>query len=178
MTGVHEGHHVSDAEAAAVLDYATSVLKTLGMAQWVVLIMQEPCDEEAQATVQWVEGRYLAQIRLGENWMELRDEVRRNTITHEILHLVHSRVSDTIDDAHEFMRGHEYRPWRRRAQREIELMVDHFATALADTHRLTEAWEDAHNPPAPVSLGFDGTSDGPIVAVTHGEDGTFKVDHL
>jgi hypothetical protein len=132
-----------------VLAYATNVMKTLGMAQWVVIIMHEPCSDDANASVEWVDGRYVAQIRLSQDWMQLRDEVRRNVITHEILHLVHCRVSDSIDEGRDLMHAHEWSPYRRRIQRETELMVDHFATFMADTHRLVDAWHEAHGRSVP-----------------------------
>jgi hypothetical protein len=143
-TPAHLGHHVTDAEADAVLQYATTVMKTLGMAQWVVLIQQDPCDEDAYASVESVTGRYVAKVFLSDGWMDLSTDVRRNTITHEVLHLVHARIDAEIDDTQDLMHDHEFDAFKRRYKRETELMVDHFATFMADTHRLTEAWDVAH----------------------------------
>lgn len=142
----HLGHHVTDAEAGAILDYATQVMKTLGMAQWVINIQQDPCDDDAHASVEPVYGRYVAKVSLHENWMDLSTDVRRNTITHEILHLVHMRIDAEIDDTQDLMHDHEFDTFKRRYKRETELMVDHFATFMADTHALPDAWDQARQP--------------------------------
>lgn len=152
MGGRHTLSHVANHEADAVLEYATDVLKTLGMANWVIFIMDDPCTGDAYASVEPVEGRYVAQIWLADDWMDLADDIRRNSITHEVLHLVHARINSVISDAEEFMHDYEYAAFKRRYMRETELMVDHFATFMSDTHRLVDAWDDAHTTSEPAEV--------------------------
>ena len=137
-------HHVSDTEATAVLHYATSVLATLRMPKWTVLIMEDPCDEDALASVTPVDGRYSAQLYLSKDWEELSNDARRICVTHEILHLMHRNVSTVVlDDTVDLMHDWEHDRWARTVRREFELMVDHLAHFLGETHNLIEAWDEA-----------------------------------
>lgn len=137
-------HHVSKREQTRVLDYATAVLATLRMPKWTVLLMEEPCGDDAIASIEPVEGRYVAQLYLCADWHTKSSDVRRETITHEMLHLVHRNVSTVVlDDSADFMHDHEHDDWSRRVRRELELMVDHLASFMAATHDLTGEWEAA-----------------------------------
>lgn len=87
----------------------------------------------------------MANLAVHREWMSLDYEDRREVITHEVMHLVHARVSDVAhDDSEHLMHDHEHNDWWRRVQRELELMVDHLASLLGHTHALSEAWDAAH----------------------------------
>lgn len=137
-------HHVTQKEIDAVLAFAIEVLVALRMPAWTVLLMWDPCGDDALATIKPIDGRYVAELHLCADWMDRSDEVRRNTITHEMLHLVHARVDSVIDDTTNLMHDHEWENLRNQYVREMELLVDHFATFMSNTHTLEKAWEVAH----------------------------------
>lgn len=136
--------HVTKREAQAVADYAADVIALLALPRWRILIMEEPCDDDCIASIDSVEGKYTAQLWLCTDWMKRADDERRDTITHEVLHLLHFRVDHIIADARDLMHDHEHDALHHRYRRETELMVDHLAGFLADTHRLRDAWEHHH----------------------------------
>lgn len=148
--GQKHGSHVSDAEATAVLDYATNLLATLRMPAWTVLIMENPADDDCLASVVPVDGRYSAQLYLCADWEKRSHEERRTVVTHEILHLLHRNVSVAVlDDSQDLMHAWEHEQWERRVRRELELMVDNLAHFLAETHTLVEAWDAAQRKARP-----------------------------
>lgn len=137
--------HVSKREAQAVCTYAASLCEVLRMPGWRILVMDKPCDRDANASIKWIDQRYVAEISLGEGWMTVDYDQRRECITHEVLHLLHSRVSTVVlDDSAAYMHDHEHDDWSRRVRREFELMVDHLAQWMATTHSLVESWDAAH----------------------------------
>lgn len=132
--------HVSKREAQRIANYAVTVCDLMRMPKWKILVMEDPA-EDAYAAINWIDQRHVAQLWLSPEWMKLDTDTRRNAITHEVMHLVHARVSTaTFDDSRHLMHDHEHDDWVRRVRREFELMVDHLATFIADTHRLEEAW--------------------------------------
>jgi hypothetical protein len=143
--------HVTDEEAEAIVEFAATVVGALGLPRWTIMVMEAPTTDEddAQATVKPVDGRYVAQMHLNAEWMTYDDETRRQAIVHEVLHLIHARVNDAVSDAKFLMHDYEYDALWARYQRETELMVDHLALFLDDTRTLKEAWDKAHDKTPP-----------------------------
>lgn len=136
--------HVSKREADRIVGYAVAVCDLMRMPKWKILVMEDPAENDAYAAINWIDQRHVAQLWLSPDWMKLDTDTRRNSITHEVMHLVHARVSTVaFDDTRHLMHDHEHNDWTRRLRREFELMVDHLATFMADTHRLEEAWTAA-----------------------------------
>ena len=136
--------HVTNREAQAVADFAAEVLGALSMPSWQVLVMEKPAHEDAVASITPVEGKYTAQLYLCSDWMKRTDQDRRETVVHEVLHLLHFRINHVIADAADLMREHEHDALEVRYRRETELMVDHLAKFLSRTHTLEQAWDVAH----------------------------------
>lgn len=136
--------HLTSREAQAVADFATEVIGALHLPGWQVLVMEEPADGDCIASIDYVDGKYTAQLYLCSDWMKRTDAERCETVVHEVLHLLHFRVNHVIDDARDFMHHHEHDALSRRYRRETELMVDHLAKFLSRTHSLSEAWAAAH----------------------------------
>lgn len=137
--------HVTKREAQAVCDFAVNVLTALHMPGWQILVMEEPADEDELAAIRPVDGKYTAQLWLCSDWMKRSDEERRETVVHEVLHLLHFRINHVVDDARDLMHDHEHDAMQRRYFRETDLMVDHLAKFLSCTHSLEEAWAAAHS---------------------------------
>lgn len=137
--------HVTKREAQAVTDYAADLIALLALPRYRVLVMTDPADDDAIAEIDTVEGKWVARLWLASDWMKRTSDERRETITHEVLHLIHQRVDAVvIEDARQLMHDHEADDLARRYTRETELMVDHLAVFLAETHALQAAWDKAH----------------------------------
>ena len=136
--------HVTNREAQAVCDFAKNVVEALHMPGWQILVMEDPADDDAQATIDWVYGQYTAQLYLASDWMKRSDANRREVVVHEVLHLLHFRINHVFDDAADLMHDHEHDALMKRYRRETELMVDHLAKFLSRTHTLEQAWDHAH----------------------------------
>lgn len=126
-------------------DFAIDVLQLLNMPGWQVLVMEEPAEEDAVASISPVYGKYTAQLYLGSDWMKRTDDDRCETVVHEVLHLLHFRINHVIDDARGLMRDHEHDALEVRYRRETELMVDQLAKFLSRTHTMRESWDTAHS---------------------------------
>lgn len=145
-------HHLTNVEADAVADFACEILGALRMPQWTILIMEDPADDDCLAEIKPVDGRYVAQLYLSKEWMQRSTQERRGTIVHEVLHLVHARLSDAvITDSLHLMHDHEHDDWSRRVRREFELMVDHLAFFISNTHNVMEVWEQSQAQARPKS---------------------------
>jgi hypothetical protein len=137
--------HVTKREAQAVADFATDVCAALHLPGWRILVMDDPADDDNNAEVRTVDGRWVAQVYLSPKWMSLTDDERRDTVVHEVCHLLHARLEDAVlTDSRGYMHDHEHDDWSARVKREFELMADHLALFLADTHTLRQAWDKAH----------------------------------
>lgn len=138
--------HVTSREAQAVADFACELLGYLDMPGWRVLVLEDPCDTDATASIDNVFGQYTAQLRLCGDWMKLPDEKRLETVTHEVVHLLHIRINHVFEDAQEYMHDHEHESLMRRYRRETEYMVDHLAKFIARHSTIRQVWDNAHKP--------------------------------
>lgn len=129
--------HITDAEATRIASYMGAMMRLFGLPAWRILIMEDPCDEDANASIQVVYGQHCAQLYLCDDWSSLPDETRFEVITHEVCHILHFRIDNTFD----LLKSHKH--WRSAYEvyrHETELMVDHLVQVLMETHRLKEAW--------------------------------------
>lgn len=137
--------HYTAREGKAVLSYARAVAVFLGLPRWDIALAPDPCNKAHDAEVAYVEERNLATIRLSREWATLSEKHRRNTITHEVLHLAHTRVSVGVtQDAKPLMHKDAHTLWSTVMDRELELMVDLLAGCLAETTELRRAWREAY----------------------------------
>jgi hypothetical protein len=136
--------HVTRREAAAVLAYANSVAKLIGLPRWRITLADTPCSDDSDAVIQWVHLRNMATISLSAEWMTLTEDRRRDTITHEVLHLAHAKVSwHAQKAARRLMTRPDHQLWWRNTNADLELMVDMLAGALSETTELRKAWRES-----------------------------------
>ena len=136
--------HVTRREAEAVVAYALDVARLLHLPGWRISVLEEPAEDDALASIDTVEGRWIAQLKLCSHWMKLPADERRNTITHEVLHLLHVGVNHVLEDAQHLMHDHEWQTLNVQYHRATEYMVDHLAAFLDDNYQLEQAWDAAH----------------------------------
>lgn len=137
-------HHVTRKEAQAVIDFAGYVLHELGLPAWQICVMDEPSDEDAFADIRTIEGRWVAELRLCSTWEQVDYDERRQTVVHEVLHLLHYSVNHVIEDASDLMHDHEWEGLNRRYHRATEYMVDHLARFLDSHSDLRTRWDRVH----------------------------------
>lgn len=138
-------HHVPDDQQDAMLIFISRLMNAMGLPSYRILIMEKPASKKSNAEIITTDDRYVAQLYLARDWTELPDETQRDTIVHEVLHLWHRPLSDWFrDDVNQAAPFHEYIRLERQFRNITELMVDHLAMILADTHLIKEEWEAAH----------------------------------
>ncbi|MDF9718097.1 hypothetical protein [Nocardioides sp. ChNu-99] len=131
-----KGAHLSAKEVRELEQYVNTVRERLHLTHWTVWIAADPAEEGVHASVHPTEGRFIAMIYFATDWRDQPEDILRNTITHELLHLVHRDQTDTIRCA---LQDSGYLPekafnllWRSFALH-TEAMVDHLAGVLAPT---------------------------------------------
>lgn len=136
--------HVTRREADAVVAFAIKVRDLLGLPSWRIGVLEEPADGDALASISTVPGRWIAEVKLSDQWMKLSSDERRDTIVHEVCHLLHVGVNHVIEDAQSLMHDHEWDALNASYHRATEYMVDHLAGFLDAHYQLQQAWDEVH----------------------------------
>lgn len=149
-----ERHHVSDLipsdedeETGVMLDITTEqadglqgyIWKIRGLMyldHWDVFLAKDAAEEDANASVHPVPGRFVAAIKVAPQWFDRTADEKRNDIVHELIHLVHRDQTETIRVA---LQDSGYLPprafrllWGSFAGH-TEGMVDHLTSVIAPT---------------------------------------------
>lgn len=137
-------HHVTRKEAQAVVDFACFVAAQLGLPKWAITVLDEPADDDAMASIEPLGWRWVAELKLNQDWMTYDSAARRNTIVHEVCHLLHYGINHVIEDAADLMHDHEWQQINRRYHRATEYMVDHLAGFIDSHYDLRAEWDRLH----------------------------------
>ena len=127
-----EGTVFTSEEADALQTYIWKIRDMLGLQGWDIFLTLAHSTDDANASVHPIYGRYTAGISVNKNWFNYPLEVQRNTIIHELLHVVHHRQTEVIRTTKQ--RDEVWITFNR----ETEYMVDHLATAIEDLFPLPE----------------------------------------
>ena len=119
-------------QADLLQKYIWTLRDMLGLYNWDIYLTLAHSTDDCNASVHPVYGRYVAGISVNKKWYEYSPEVQRNTILHELLHLVHNRQTEVIRTTKQ--RDEVWITFNR----ETELMVDQLATAIDDMFPLPE----------------------------------------
>lgn len=137
--------HLPEDHLDALLIYATYLMIAMGLPTYRILIMEKRANKGSIAEIKTTDNRYVANLYLCKDWLDQPDNVKRETITHEVLHLWHRELSDWFNsEVWGVLQSHDYIRLDRQFTHITELMVDNIAMILADTQRLKEVWEEAH----------------------------------
>lgn len=104
--------------------YIWDIRDRLDMSYWDIYLTQAPAADDCNASIHPIYGRHSAGLSVNKNWFDFSPEVQRNTIVHEILHVVHNRQTEMIRTTRQ--QGGVWAAF----ERETELMVDHLANAI------------------------------------------------
>lgn len=92
--------HLSKKDTEDILRFLTLARSYLRLDQWDVILMKEPPEEDdvvMEVTPQ--ANHFTTQLRVCKDWAKQPDSSKRDTIIHELLHLLHRDISDVFDDA-------------------------------------------------------------------------------
>lgn len=115
--------------------YLTDIRDRLGLSHWdVYLATDYPEGDEADASIEPVDGRFVAPVRLRSGWFDRAPHDQRNDVVHELLHLTHRDLTDhvrlTILESGYIPDAAKASLWNP-ARLAAEQMVDHLAAVLA-----------------------------------------------
>ena len=111
-------------QADSLQGYINQIKNMLGLENWDVFLTWAASSDDANASIHPVYGRHMAGLSVNKEWFSYTPEVQRNTILHELLHVVHNRQTEVIRTTPQ-ARG----MWLT-FERETEMMVDQLATVL------------------------------------------------
>jgi hypothetical protein len=111
-------------EADAIQIYIDQLKELLGLARWDIFLSLAASDETTNASVHPVYGRRVVPISVNPEWWSYSPDKQRNTLVHELLHVIHNAQTEVI-------RTSPTSVWMWRTfERETELMVDHLAGVI------------------------------------------------
>jgi hypothetical protein len=125
--------HVSDGEAAAILEYMRRCLAVLIMPQWSPIIADHPADDLCNASIEAFERRWVARVEVPTDWEFKPVLVKRRTLFHETCHLLHARqergLFDMLRDNSAISIDYEHLIFNT-YRTDIEYLVDHITTVF------------------------------------------------
>lgn len=125
---------LTTAQADALQLYIWSIRDLLNLRHWDVFLAAAPAEKDVNASVHPTVGRFVAGIHVAKDWLELDEAERRNSIVHELLHLVHRDQTEVIrcglQDAG-YLPDKAFTMMWRMFELHTEAMVDHLAGVLA-----------------------------------------------
>lgn len=128
-------HPMTGEQADALQEYIWTVRAILNLRHWDVFLAQEPAEKDANASIHPVRGRFVAGLRISVGWFDLDEPTKRNTIVHELLHLVHRDQTEVIRCGLQdtgYLPGKAFTMMWRMFELHTEAMVDHLATVLVE----------------------------------------------
>lgn len=137
------GGHVTLKEADRVLNFLVAMNSLLSLPAYTYVVMEKPCGPEHEASIEPVGRRWAARVELGVEWMDRDEWDRMKTLVHEVCHLTHREVDEVFEETRHFMHDYEHAAIGRSWDRNVELMVDHWAQILSEVPAVREAWLNA-----------------------------------
>ena len=119
-------------QADSLQIYINNMARILGLETWDIYLTHACSAENTNASIHPVYGRHVAGLSVNRDWFTYSPQVQRNTILHELLHVIHNAQTEVIRTAPTSI-------WLWKTfERETELMVDHLANMLEGFFDLPE----------------------------------------
>lgn len=131
--------HIPEDEGKAVLLYMQRCLVVLRLSDWDVILSDEPCDIENNAEVNaYNDHRYIATLLLPTDWAGKPRSVKKSTLMHECLHILHAQQEQAIRmlEGQTCMSKDVYDLMMDRYGSTTEYMVDKLTHVLSDLDAL------------------------------------------
>lgn len=123
--------------------YIHCIADEMGLRDWTLHLLREPCDEDCNAQTHIIYGRRKAEIRVSEEFRSREPERIRQTVVHELTHLHFAAATNQVDRDLQGHLGDQardifYQGWLRN----FEYGIDATAIALAPHMPLIDWDED------------------------------------
>jgi hypothetical protein len=123
---------MTKAEQATLTTYIRTAADEMGLRDWRIELLDEPCDEDCNAQVRLIYGRKVATVRVSGDFRCFDLERIRRTVVHELVHLHFAAMTNQVEhdlDGHLSKQALDifFSAWAR----DFEYGVDAIATAFA-----------------------------------------------
>ncbi len=85
-------------QVASVQRYARKLAALMGLAGWTIEVSLTDAGDDNMAEVDCVYGQRIARIALSEHWGSYSDESVRDTLVHELVHVLFAQYSQLAHD--------------------------------------------------------------------------------
>ena len=131
-------HHPDTVAMLADVDtYLRRLADLMGLQRWDVYVAVKPSRKDALATVDPVQGRAVASVRIARDFHAGSTADQVNTLVHELIHLIHRDQTDIIRvataDGEVLGTQATYDLLWSTVKLATEVMVDHLAAIIAPT---------------------------------------------
>jgi hypothetical protein len=121
----------NDDRTDRVVEWVATALPLLSLSHWTVRVSDDAAPDDAHADTAPHSQANTATIRLGASFWAQSAEEQRNTLTHELVHLLLCRVDQMSDALEETLGSAGWSLWRPLYENEHERAVDAVALLLS-----------------------------------------------
>lgn len=112
-------------------EYVMELRDALGLQAWTIIFSDDKPQESAYADVSCTYGRNVAVIRFCPEFLSLSKEEVREYVTHELIHVLTSRLDDCVSDLSEQLSKAVASLFASSYDRESEIITDALARIIA-----------------------------------------------
>ena len=116
--------------------YVADLQIALNVANWKVTITREASDVEAWADINPHEQNATAELRVSHDFWRQTPDLQRETLVHEIIHLITARLDQTVEALADAMGKVLWAVFEPQFVNATERAVDHLAKVIAPTFPL------------------------------------------
>ncbi|WP_108665160.1 hypothetical protein [Euzebya rosea] len=116
--------------------YLPYLMQELGLERWTIDVRPAAARDGATAHIDVTYATWYAELHIAADWSDYTAEAQRNTLVHELLHILHHPLTSYVD---ELLDAHGSAPMREVIRTQVEAMVDRLAGIIAPTLELPTA---------------------------------------
>ncbi len=117
-------NHFTLEQANNLQSYINTIAEMFDLGHWDIFLAHAASEDDCNASIHAVYGRHTAALAVNKDWFTYPLEKQRNTIIHEVLHIVHNRQTEVIRTT-----AQAQAVWTT-FERETELMVDGLTNSI------------------------------------------------
>jgi hypothetical protein len=111
--------------------YVSEIQDALNVANWKVTIARDASDIDSWADINPHEQNLTAELRVSHDFWRQTPEHQRETLVHEVLHLVTARLDQTVEALEDALGKVIWSVFERQFENATERTVDHLAKVIA-----------------------------------------------
>jgi hypothetical protein len=127
-------------ETRKIYAFVDRVTKILRLPPWDIQLSTEPCESGAYASLDPMDYRYVATLKVADDWMDEPPKQKALTLTHECVHLMHNEVFwDTMRslEQSQSVSPELLRITQSQFKAQLERMVDRLTDVIVTGYDLT-----------------------------------------